>query len=199
MISGLSLRDGWRRLLNMPLLALVVSVAVNLAGLGPHVPGPVLAAIRAEFGARVARVVEGCSDAFGEPKPEWWRRKRAHLRRLRAADGDVKLVYAADKVHNARSIVADRARIGARVWSRFRAGRKGSLWYYRAMLEVLRHPRTHELIAELAELVEDLERAAPRGRAARAGVSAGVPAAAPPARAPRARARRRPPPRPRPR
>lgn len=44
-ISGLSLRDGWRRLLNMPLLALVVSVAVNLAGLGPHVPGPVLAAI----------------------------------------------------------------------------------------------------------------------------------------------------------
>lgn len=45
-ISGLSLREGWRRLLNLPLLALVVSVAVNLAGLGPHVPEPVLAAVR---------------------------------------------------------------------------------------------------------------------------------------------------------
>lgn len=44
-VSGRSLREGWRRLLNMPLLALVVSVAVNLAGLAPHVPGPVLAAV----------------------------------------------------------------------------------------------------------------------------------------------------------
>jgi malate permease and related proteins len=43
-ISGVSLREGWRRLLNAPLFALVLAVAVNLSGLGPHVPGPVLAA-----------------------------------------------------------------------------------------------------------------------------------------------------------
>jgi predicted permease len=44
-ISGLSPREGWRRLLNMPLFSLVVALTVNLTGLGPHVPAPVGAAI----------------------------------------------------------------------------------------------------------------------------------------------------------
>ncbi len=44
-ISGLSPREGWRRLLNMPLFSLVVALTVNLTGLGPHVPAPVSAAI----------------------------------------------------------------------------------------------------------------------------------------------------------
>jgi predicted permease len=43
LVSGLSLRDGWRRVLNVPLFALVLSLIVNLTGLGPHVPGFVLA------------------------------------------------------------------------------------------------------------------------------------------------------------
>ena len=46
MISGLSLRDGWRRLLNMPLAALVLSIALNLSGLAPFVPAPVLVAAK---------------------------------------------------------------------------------------------------------------------------------------------------------
>ncbi len=41
-LAGQSWREGWRQLLSPPVLALVVSVAVNLAGLGPHVPGLLL-------------------------------------------------------------------------------------------------------------------------------------------------------------
>jgi malate permease and related proteins len=37
-VSGLSLRAGWRRLVNAPLIALVVALAVNLAGWSPLVP-----------------------------------------------------------------------------------------------------------------------------------------------------------------
>lgn len=44
-ISGLSPREGWRRLLNMPVFSLVVALTVNLAGLGPHVPAPLASAI----------------------------------------------------------------------------------------------------------------------------------------------------------
>ncbi|MBA4135928.1 MAG: transporter [Opitutus sp.] len=44
-ISGLALRDGWRRLLNVPLFSLVLAVTVNLTGLGPHVPAPVMSAV----------------------------------------------------------------------------------------------------------------------------------------------------------
>ncbi len=34
---------------------------------------PRLREIRKRFGARVAKIVEGCTDSFGEPKPEWVR------------------------------------------------------------------------------------------------------------------------------
>jgi len=44
-ISGLSPRDGWRKLLNVPLASLVLAVTVNLLGLGPHVPAPVLSTV----------------------------------------------------------------------------------------------------------------------------------------------------------
>lgn len=45
-ISGVSLRDGWRKLLNMPLAALVFSIAINLTGLAPAVPETALVAVK---------------------------------------------------------------------------------------------------------------------------------------------------------
>ncbi|WP_415909493.1 AEC family transporter [Oleiharenicola sp. Vm1] len=44
-ISGLGLRDGWRRLLNVPLFSLLAALTVNLAGLGPLIPGAVMSAV----------------------------------------------------------------------------------------------------------------------------------------------------------
>ncbi len=37
-VTGLSPRQGWRKLVNAPVIALAVSLLVNLTGLGPHVP-----------------------------------------------------------------------------------------------------------------------------------------------------------------
>lgn len=42
LLSGLSPRTGWRRLLNMPLFSLVFALGINLGGVGPHVPRAVL-------------------------------------------------------------------------------------------------------------------------------------------------------------
>lgn len=44
-ISGLGLREGWRRLLNVPLFSLLAALAVNLTGLGPLIPAPVMSAV----------------------------------------------------------------------------------------------------------------------------------------------------------
>ncbi|MDB6169325.1 MAG: transporter [Verrucomicrobia bacterium] len=41
-LSGRSWREGWRQLLSPPVVALVVSVAVNLSGLGARLPGLLL-------------------------------------------------------------------------------------------------------------------------------------------------------------
>lgn len=46
-VSGLGLREGWRRILNVPLFALLTALTVNLTGLGPLIPGPVMSAVHA--------------------------------------------------------------------------------------------------------------------------------------------------------
>ncbi|MHC4178510.1 MAG: HD domain-containing protein, partial [Planctomycetota bacterium] len=56
--------------------------------------------IRRRFGREVAEIVAGCSDADTVPKPPWRHRKQAHLDNLRHAPASVRLVSAADKLHN---------------------------------------------------------------------------------------------------
>src|SRR6185503_9823772 len=65
---------------------------------------PTLDRIRAEFGARVADIVLGCTDADSLPKPPWRERKERHLSHLRTAPDGVRRVSAADTLHNARAI-----------------------------------------------------------------------------------------------
>ncbi len=46
-LAGQSWREGWRKLVSPPMVALVVAVALNLSGLGAHLPGVVVTAVRA--------------------------------------------------------------------------------------------------------------------------------------------------------
>lgn len=121
---------------------------------------PMLKEVRWRFGARVARIVDGCTDADTFPKPPWRERKEKYLRHLKKADADIRLVSAADKLNNVRSILTDYRELGESVWSRFKGGRDGTLWYYRALLdEFLRRP-ANRITRELALAVKELEAAA---------------------------------------
>jgi (p)ppGpp synthase/HD superfamily hydrolase len=117
---------------------------------------PMLAEVRQRFGDRVARIVEGCSDASTLPKPPWKQRKLAYLDVLRRSDDDIRLVSAADKLHNVRTILTDYRLHGEPVFERFSGHREGTLWYYRAVLDVLRD-RPNRLVAELERVVTELE------------------------------------------
>ncbi len=123
---------------------------------------PVLAEVKERFGARVANIVEGCSDTDAVPKPPWRARKEHYLRHLREAGEDVRLVSAADKLHNVRSIVADYRYVGEAVWERFAGRREGTLWYYRAVLDILQQGPGSRLVDELERFVSELERIATR-------------------------------------
>ena len=118
---------------------------------------PVLEEVRRRFGNRVADIVQGCTDAYTIPKPEWKKRKLNYLDTLRRASDDVRLVSAADKLHNVRTILADYRREGDAVWDRFSGRRDGTLWYYRAVLDVLREGTPNRLIDELQRVVTELE------------------------------------------
>lgn len=119
---------------------------------------PRLEEIRARFGPRVAEIVEGCSDTDQVPKPPWRLRKEAYLAHLAdaATSESVLRVSAADKLHNARSVLTERHVIGEEVWERFNAGRDEQLWYYRAIVEVLRNRFPGRLTDELADVVQRL-------------------------------------------
>ena len=101
---------------------------------------PMLKEIRRRFGSRVAKIVDGCTDSDTCPKPPWRERKESYIRHLKNADAETRLVSAADKLNNVRSILSDYRAVGESIWIRFNGGREGTLWYYRALLdEFLRH------------------------------------------------------------
>jgi (p)ppGpp synthase/HD superfamily hydrolase len=124
---------------------------------------PTLRAIRRRFGARVARIVEGCSDSFTTPKPPWRDRKEKYIAHVRKAPADVRLVSAADKLDNARTIVADLRGIGDRVWSRFKGRKDGTLWYYREILAAFEEAGSNAVVEELGRTVREMERLAGNG------------------------------------
>lgn len=118
---------------------------------------PTLELIRGKFGQAVADIVEGCTDSYEEPKPDWRPRKEAYLAHLAQAPRSVRLVSASDKLHNARSILSDLRVHGPSLWTRFTAGKDGSLWYYRSLIGSLAaHGRT-ALVDELDRTVSAIE------------------------------------------
>ena len=131
---------------------------------------PVLAEVRHRFGDRVAKIVAGCTDAYVVPKPLWKQRKLEHLEVLRNADDDVRLVSAADKLHNVRTILTDFRSEGDMVWERFSGRRDGTLWYYRSVVEVLRL-RPNRLVDELHRVFTELEILAGKGIASSVSLS----------------------------
>jgi (p)ppGpp synthase/HD superfamily hydrolase len=124
---------------------------------------PMLREVRRRFGKRVAHVVDGCTDTDQTPKPPWRRRKEDYLKHLRMADADVRLVSAADKVHNARAILNDYREIGEPIWERFQGKRNGTLWYYRALVKEFDRGKANRLTRELKRVVTELEAATVRG------------------------------------
>ena len=118
---------------------------------------PMLKEVRRRFGERVAKVVDGCTDADTYPKPPWRERKESYLRHLAAADADTRLVSAADKLNNVRSILSDYRQVGEFVWARFKGGREGTLWYYRSLRDEFLRDVPNRVTRDLELAVKELE------------------------------------------
>lgn len=109
------------------------------------------------FGWRVAHIVLGCSDCTSKPKPPWEQRKRAYLESLRHHDPAIKLVSAADKLHNTRALVRDYRSLGEPLWSRFNATRDQTCWYLRGCVDALHDGWRHSAVDDLDIVVSELE------------------------------------------
>lgn len=120
---------------------------------------PRLQEVHRKFGARVAKIVEGCTDSFTDPKPPWLERKKAYLSNLKNEDRETRLVSACDKLHNVRTVLADYRQQGESVWKRFQGKRDGTLWYYRAISDEFQRHGRNGITRELEIAVRQLESA----------------------------------------
>ena len=95
--------------------------------------------IMAEFGERIALLVDAESDKFeaGVSEEESWRgRKQAAIDRLGKASRDAQIVAIGDKLSNMRAIARDYCEQGDKLWSLFHApgGKADHAWHYRGLL-----------------------------------------------------------------
>lgn len=118
--------------------------------------------IRSRFGDEVAEIVDGCTDTYEDPKPDWRPRKETYVAHMATAPAPVRLVSAADKLHNARSILADLRSLGDELWDRFTGGKEGTLWYYRALVEAYAEAGKNAVVEELDRVVREIETLAER-------------------------------------
>ena len=148
-VSSLVLEAGGDE--DLAIAALLHDVVEDCGGM------PMLKQVRRRFGTRVAKVVDGCTDAYTEPKPPWRERKESYISHLKKADTDTRLVSAADKLNNVRSILSDYRQLGEAVWSRFNGGREGTLWYYRTLCDEFLRDKRNRITRDLELAVNELE------------------------------------------
>ena len=114
----------------------------------------------------MTEIVDGCTDTDTTPKPPWAERKKAYIARISSTLPSVRLVSAADKLHNIRSILKDYRTQGDVVWDLFKGGKQGTLWYYRSLVAAFHEADSTPIVIELDRLVTELERLVETDRAA---------------------------------
>ncbi len=113
--------------------------------------------IEEKFGRAVGEIVAGCTDTDQTPKPPWQERKEKYIAHLATASASTRLVSAADKLHNAQAIVHHLREEGDETWTRFKKGKEGTLWYYRALVAAFRKHGESPLTDELDRVVTLME------------------------------------------
>ncbi len=114
------------------------------------------------FGARVADLVEACSDTpadfEGGEKPPWAERKAAYVEQIRSEGYPLSRVALADKLHNTRCMVMDHRREGDAIWERFNAPRSDQIRLFRSLVDAFRDGGAPaHLVDEFESLVDELD------------------------------------------
>ncbi len=155
-----SLVMGEAGLSGFPVTEVMVIAALLHDAVEDHGGAARLEDIRMNFGTDVARMVEGLSDSLvadSNDKNPWEQRKREYIDRLRGEAADVRLISAADKLYNARSILEDYRLIGPEIWRRFNRPREKQIWYFEAILDEFKSSGPSHIVDELERVVAELK------------------------------------------
>jgi len=105
------------------------------------------------FGEKVLKLVA----AESEDKSKTWKeRKQATIDRLGYAESNVAMICFADKLSNLRSMAADKAGIGDKLWERFNASKDDIEWYYRQIFEKVQELEHTKMYQEYSMLLNEV-------------------------------------------
>ena len=118
-----------------------------------------------KFGDAVLATVLAVTEARVGPdgsELDYGDRKKDYLQRLAVANERARWVCAADKIHNASSILADlrRTEFPESVWTRFKSGSDTAGWYRQVHDRLAEVGFTAPIMEELRSVAEELEQAA---------------------------------------
>ncbi len=112
--------------------------------------------IRQLFGETVVAIVDGCTESDAYPKAPWEERKKTYLYNLRLASPPIRRVSLADKLHNARSLLADYRQHGSSIWNQFKAGKDGTLWFYQELQQIYSETGSDFMTQEFSCVIQEL-------------------------------------------
>jgi 5'-deoxynucleotidase YfbR-like HD superfamily hydrolase len=103
---------------------------------------------------RAIALVQACTETADRTTTPWRERKQGYLRALDHHDTAALRVALADKLHNARSLLADLRENGPDVWTRFTTGDPiDQLWWYRELADAFLDLHPGPLAEELDRTV----------------------------------------------
>lgn len=106
-----------------------------------------------DFGERVVRIVKEVSEnrdgIFDHPeKDPWTVCKERYINNLHIISHEGLMVSAADKIHNLNDTIQDFKNEGHGLWEKFSAPKEQQLWFYGAVLELLRERLMNGIVYE---------------------------------------------------
>jgi len=115
------------------------------------------------FGEKVADIVQGISEnkeAYEgvSDRESWQDRKEEYIENLKNDSLESLLICAADKIHNLRSMMMIYKEQGDAMWSDYNAPLEKQIWYYDAVLKILKEKLDSEIVGELEENFEEFKR-----------------------------------------
>lgn len=111
-----------------------------------------------EFGPAVGKYLAELTEPSthaGTTPDSWEVRKSRRLEQLKTASPQALIIFAADKIHNFRSLLEDYSIWGEEIWSRFHAEKDRQLWYVREMLQILKLRLNSKIVNDLDAVYEE--------------------------------------------
>lgn len=118
--------------------------------------------IKKDFGKKSAEIVQEVTEDQELKRKKgnresWKRRKDHYIENLKICSQEALMVSAADKIHNLLSIMEAYKIQREKLWGRFNAGKKDSLWFYTEVLKIIKKRLRNEIVLELEKTYKEAQ------------------------------------------